>query len=74
MNEQIKFPFKRKEEEEKLIGRMFGGRMSTPEEDEELTESEGGKPTSPEKIKKAREEALDEILGRQKENKEQREN
>ena len=74
MNEQFKFPFKKKEDEEKAIGKTFEGEIPTPEDDEELTKAEGGKPTSSEKIRKAAEKASDEVLGRQKGDKEKREN
>ncbi len=74
MPEQFKFPFKKKEEEEKAASEVFKGRMPTIEEDKELTTKEGGRLTSEEKNQQAAKEALDKILERGKEDKEKREN
>ena len=61
MNEQYKLPFKKEEDEEKMIGKTFKGRMSTPEKDEELTKLEGGKPTSEEKNRQAAQQAFKKV-------------
>lgn len=59
--EQFKFPFKEKEDFEKVAGKVFKGRMPTLEEEEELTKQEGGKLTSEQKIKEAKEKAYQEL-------------
>ena len=64
MKEQLKFPFKKEEDEEKAASEVFKGRMPKPEEDEELTIAEGGKPTSEEKNKQAAKQAFDIIFDR----------
>ncbi|OGZ33944.1 MAG: hypothetical protein A2Y98_00520 [Candidatus Portnoybacteria bacterium RBG_19FT_COMBO_36_7] len=61
MNEQYKFPFKKEEDEKKMIGKTFKGRLPTPEEDEELTGLEGGVPISKEKKDKAAKEAFKKV-------------
>jgi hypothetical protein len=64
MSEQLKFPFKKQEETEEAHAKIFRGRRPTLEDDEELTISEGGRPTSEKKIREAKEKAVKEFLER----------
>lgn len=64
MSEQIKFPFKKEEDEKQAYTKVFKGKMPTIEDDEELTKLEGGEPTSEQKIHKAKEKASQEFWER----------
>lgn len=62
MSKQFEFPFSKEEEKfKKVVNKNFKGKMPTIEEDEELTILEGGKPTSEEKIRQAKEKAMRDI-------------
>jgi len=67
MNEQFKFPFKKREEAEEAEEEVFKGKMPTIEDDEALTIAEGGRLTSEEKNRQAAKKAIDTVLGRKEE-------
>jgi len=67
MNEQFKFPFKKREEAEEAEEKVFKGKMPTIEDDEALTIAEGGRLTSEEKNRQAAKKAIDTVLGRKEE-------
>jgi len=67
MNEQFKFPFKKREEAEEAEEEVFKGKMPTIEDDEALTIVEGGRLTSEEKNRQAAKKAIDTVLGRKEE-------
>jgi len=68
MPEQFAFPFKREEKSKKVVGKTSEDNMPTEDEDEEMTNLEGGKRVTKERNDAAAKKALDAVLGKDRGN------